>query len=166
MGREIRRVPANWEHPKTFGINYRKKCMEPQFVPLFDRDYAAECKEWYDKCANFVPRKGVDFFHEYSGNPPDKEKYVSYNVNGDLPWFQMYETVSEGTPVTPAFATQEELIEYLVAHGDFWDQMDAEVEGGSSGWRRDRAERIVKETGWAPSMVLTPEGLITPKEGA
>lgn len=166
MGREIRRVPANWEHPKTLQINYRKKCIEPQFVPLFDRDYDAECKEWYYNCENFKPTEGCKYFHESDGNPPDKEKYVSYNVNGDLPWFQMYETVSEGTPVTPAFATQDELIDYLVKNGDFWDQMDAEVDGSTVGWRRDRAERIVKETGWAPSMALTPEGLITPKEGA
>ena len=35
-------------------------------------------------------------------------------------WYQLYEVVTLGTPVTPAFATQEELITYMSEYGDFW----------------------------------------------
>lgn len=34
----------------------------------------------------------------------------------------LYEEVSEGTPVTPVFATEEELVDYLVENGNFWGQ--------------------------------------------
>jgi hypothetical protein len=37
-------------------------------------------------------------------------------------WWQVWETVSEGSPVTPAFETAEALIEHLVQHSDAWDQ--------------------------------------------
>lgn len=53
--------------------------------------------------------------------PPEREYYRSWK-DEDATWFQVWETVSEGTPVTPPFATKEELIDYLVANGDFWDQ--------------------------------------------
>lgn len=32
----------------------------------------------------------------------------------------LYQTVSEGTPVTPVFETKNELVDYLVEHGNFW----------------------------------------------
>jgi hypothetical protein len=99
MGREIRRVPANWEHPQ------------------------------------------------------------------EMTWYQVYETVSEGTPVTPPFETQSELVEYLVANGDFWDQR-CRKEGSSimecAPWSRKQAEAFVYGPGWAPSLISTPEtGLVT-----
>jgi hypothetical protein len=73
-------------------------------------------------------------------------------------WWQVYETVSEGTPVTPPFATKEELIEYLVEHGDFWDQRNRHdyrcyVDPGCyPPWSRKAATTFVMEDGWCPSM--------------
>ena len=57
--------------------------------------------------------------------------------------YQMYETVSEGTPVTPVFETEDELVDYLVNVGTFWNQK----------YSREAAEAFVK-TGWAPSFVM------------
>jgi len=67
-----------------------------------------------------------------------------------MTWFQAYETVSEGTPVTPPFATQEELIDYLATRGDFWDQ-----HRGEGPWPRENARKFVLGSGWAPSMIVT-----------
>jgi hypothetical protein len=57
----------------------------------------------------------------------------------DLPVEQLgwclYETVSEGTPVTPVFATAAELVEHLVQVGEDWDQVP---------YRREAAERLVE----------------------
>ena len=63
-------------------------------------------------------------------------------------WFQVYETVSEGSPVTPPFATREELVEYLVKNGDDWDQKQR-----TGGWDRAAAEAFVRQE-WAPSMIV------------
>jgi hypothetical protein len=52
--------------------------------------------------------------------------------------WQIWETVSEGSPVTRVFATREELIEHLVEGGDAQDR-----KGGRGGWSREYAERVV-----------------------
>lgn len=66
--------------------------------------------------------------------------------------WQVWETVSEGSPVTPAFATAEELIEHLVSNGDAWDK-----NRGKGGWDRAHAEQFVQD-GWQPSglMMIAP----------
>ena len=68
----------------------------------------------------------------------------------------MYETVSEGTPVTPHFAMKAELVDYLVEYGTFWDD--------GKGWHREIAERFV-DTGYAPSMIIENDVIKTPRDG-
>jgi hypothetical protein len=79
-------------------------------------------------------------------------------------WWQVWETVSEGSPVTPAFATADELVNYLVTSGDAWDQ-----KRGDGGWKREAAEKFVK-SGYAPSMMMVTnsEGskIYEPRDGA
>jgi hypothetical protein len=58
--------------------------------------------------------------------------------------YQAYETISLGTPITPRFATSDELIDYLVKHGDFSSQQRCD-----GGWSRSSAENFV-ELGWIP----------------
>jgi hypothetical protein len=71
--------------------------------------------------------------------------------------------MAEGSPVTPPFETKEELVEYLVEFGTFWDQTD-----GKGGWKRENAQRFA-DSGYAPSMIITctPEGvdIKTPRDG-
>ena len=57
--------------------------------------------------------------------------------------------MSEGTPVTPPFATREELIDHLVEGGDDWDR-----KRGRPGYSRESATAFVN-AGWAPSFVVT-----------
>lgn len=52
-----------------------------------------------------------------SGGPPQRACYCPWKPE-DATWLQVWETVSEGTPVTPPFATRQELVDYLVQHGD------------------------------------------------
>lgn len=61
--------------------------------------------------------------------------------------WQVWQTVSEGGPVTPVLPTPEALIDYLVSNGDAWDQAR-----GDGGWRRDAAESFVR-SGWAPTLM-------------
>lgn len=68
-------------------------------------------------------------------------------------WWQVWETVGEGSPVTPAFATPEELIEYLVANGDVWSQNRRARHGYNEDPppSRKAATRFVLASGWVPS---------------
>lgn len=63
--------------------------------------------------------------------------------------YQMWETVSEGSPISPVFATPEELASWLAENraGTVDEGMSAET------WLK-----FIKETGWAPSFVSGPEG--------
>lgn len=56
-------------------------------------------------------------------------------------WWQLWETVSEGSPVSPAFATPEELASWLAAHEDR-PKMDA-----------PRWVEFLTDHGWAPSLM-------------
>lgn len=160
MGREIRRVPPNWQHPMrtckhggVFGIPrgctvsrlFNGKC----FIPLMDNDIEGATQEWNDELVKYQaehPGCTVAEFCEEWGDRPDPERY--HPVWGDTAtWYQLYETVSEGTPVSPPFATKEELIEFLVTVGPYTDVP----------WSRMAAEQFVNELGWSPSLsVIVP----------
>jgi hypothetical protein len=168
MSRKIRRVPANWKHPKEI-TNGRYGSFE-RYVPLLDGDYTALAAQWdQNKLAweqgefpdGYVPDKnGVFTFEEWNGGRPIREHYVPYDVNGELPWWQMYETTTEGTPRSPAFATADKLVDFLVEDGE------QNTTGAHMGpWSRERAEQFVKEEGWFPSMVFLGGESYTAKTG-
>ena len=112
--------------------------------------------------------KKYKYFAEWGGDAPTYEYYRPNWKPEDMTWYQVYETVSEGTPVTPPFKTKEELIDYLVVDGDFWDQ-ERRREGNTtincSPWPREQAEEFVHSTGWAPSFVFAGGKLMSGVEG-
>ena len=119
MGREIRMVPPGWEHPRDGLGNYQ---------PLFDCSY----------------RQAVDAYlpgGDDGDEPPDQADYRPDWLDGEATYVQMYETVSEGTPVSPVFALREQLEDWLVTKGHSRD-----------------AARAFCASGWAPSMVMGPAG--------
>lgn len=167
MGREIRKVPAGWDHPVTQDTYGRERRQ-----PMYDETYETASAEWlseFDRIRSggakgyeieCYPGGVVDWASENTA--PSKEYYRPWS-DDEAVWFQLWETVSEGTPVSPPFETEDELIEYLAYNGDFWDQDRctkpdwAELWGGVLGvsaWGKERAERFVKGAGWAPSMII------------
>ena len=164
MGREIRMVPPNWDHPKVMRSYGRE-----EFQPMHDECFEDAAKQWKDEFVKWESggraAAGEDYataeFWEYHGSPPDREYYRPWK-DEEATWYQLWETVSEGTPVSPPFATKDELIEYLVANGDYWDQQRREdIKAGRycgmncDPWPREVAERFVHGSGWAPSLVMT-----------
>lgn len=149
MGREVRQVPANWQHPRSdrYGDN--------RYQPMHDRTYSEAVKEWKDGYENWKtdPESDCEFW-EWCGNPPDPEYHMPDDC-GERTWFQVYETVSEGTPVTPPFATLDELGDYLKANGDFWDQKRGHQPPSAEG-----VDAFLKG-GWAPSAMIGPGGMKT-----
>lgn len=165
MGREIRRVPPNWDHPVSERSNGREGKQ-----PMHDQTYKAARDEWVEGLMKW--ERGEDRsafmdadsdYWEYAGAPPEREYYRPWE-DAEATWFQLWETVSEGTPVSPPFATKEELAQYLAENGDEWDQkrcLDPStcrlfgMELGKPGWGIERARRFVNGPGWAPSMIVT-----------
>jgi hypothetical protein len=168
VGREIRRVPPNWEHPKHQVFNHRTNRLEEQYLPLRKIDVQTAWNGWfadflefnYELQAGKHGKHGYDktqpylSFCDWYGKPPDPKHFRPAWPEETATWYQVYETVSEGTPVTPPFATKEELVDYLCTHGDFWDQA-RRMEGKSNcgPWSRKNAEAFVQSE-WAPSMVI------------
>jgi hypothetical protein len=118
------------------------------------RDAAAEWKkgflEWEsgvrpDYCGE--ESRNLEYW-EWEGPPPGpREAYRPWR-DEEATWWQVWETVSDGTPVTPPFPLVEKLIDYLVIYGDEWDQR-----AGRGGWSRANAEAFCRD-GWAPSIVV------------
>lgn len=144
MGREIRRVPEGWQHP----VNDRG-----HFIALYDREYDAVAEQWVADCAAWSrgeheeQKKYHDtpkFFWDWQA-PPDAKCYRP-KYDGPATHFQVYETVSEGTPCSPVFASLEAMIEWMVMpidraspynRGQDWQCMQ--------GMTREQAERFCKE---------------------
>jgi hypothetical protein len=148
MGREIRRVPPNWEHPKRTDGRYQ---------PMFETCYEETANDWLYQNNLWINRTHPDqlkhedtpkYYWEWSGMPPEEGYHAQYKKE-EATWYQVYETVSEGTPASPPFATQEELVNYLVEHGDFWNQAR-----GEGGYSREASENFVYKTQFAFSGVM------------
>jgi hypothetical protein len=77
---------------------------------------------------------------------PDPSDYMPvFDEHKDALGWCLYETVSEGTPVTPVFATAEELIDHLATVGQDWSQQPM---------RREAAEVLVRTGSSFGSMVI------------
>jgi len=120
MGREVRRVPANWEHPKYDN---------GKFVPLYGASYAERAARWDKENAKWNEGMRNDFkggwkpleekykgmsFTEWGGERPVADDYMPDWPEDRRTHLMMYENTSEGTPISPAFETPEELARWLV----------------------------------------------------
>lgn len=149
---------AEWEQKKAdlanregrswkFGIEYHLTGYqsfgdsEPRVRPfyLFEGDNEEE-----------VTVRDEDHLHtlmttQHEHEKPNPEHYMPvFDVpESDLGWV-LYETVSEGTPVTPIFKTAEELVDHLATVGQDWDQVPM---------RRASAEAIVGQGGTIGSFI-------------
>lgn len=122
MGRELRKVPANWEHPKM---------SDGSFQPMFNRYYGDALAEWIkendewnagthkDLIGNPERKLEYPFYAMWGGNPPDVEFYQTQKYSPEeLTHIQLYETTTEGTPKSPVFRADEfeQLCEYAAEH--------------------------------------------------
>ncbi len=170
MGREIRRVPPNWEHPRyteddpPTGNRISKDWMG-HYKPLFDECFEEASHTWKENFRQWETGDHPDLsdetrhmeYWEYDGGPPMKEDYRPPFAEAPT-WYQVYETISEGTPVSPPFPTLEELGDYLVANGDFWAQRRGE--------RPPSPEQVQRflESGYAGPIVIKDRQLLANDE--
>lgn len=116
MGREVKRVPLDFDHQGIWP-GYEFHCNCENFTP--SDEFPDECSNGFDLCQNHY-------------DPPQGEGW------------QLWENVSEGSPVTPVFATKGELVEHLVRHG---------AGGAFEHISRQAAENLCS-SGWCPSGVV------------
>ena len=111
MGRELRKVPANWEHPKKEDGRYH---------PMFKTYYQDALNEWLeeneqwnngthsDLVRGVTTKEEHPFYAMWNGNPPDVDYYQTRKyTEEELTHIQLYETTSEGTPCSPVFKADE-----------------------------------------------------------
>jgi hypothetical protein len=164
MGREIRPVPDGWEHPTEEKPNYHRTTMETRFKPLFDRSYEEACAEWWKEAQAWQAGERPDYagddspkwYWDWNGSPPDVNYYRPEWADEERTHFQIYETVSEGTPCSPVFATLAEVADWMCQPIDrvTWPQYNRGKDWQcSQGKTREQAEAFTK-VAWAPSGVI------------
>ena len=151
MGREVRRVPPTWQHPVD---------NKGRYIPLMGGSYSERADKWLAECVLWQAGKHPDqqdddtakyrYYWDWDGGPPEQKDYRPEWSAEEATAYQVYETVSEGTPISPVFVTKEALITWLVTDGDGMDDG-----GGRRRLNREAAERFVKSA-WAPSFVSAP----------
>ncbi len=109
MSREMRKVPKDWVHPvKTNG---RHKA-------LFDGAGYERLVAAWDKERAKYPDKSEDEFDSWDGPRPDAEDYMLVGVPPEeRTHYQMYQTTSEGTPISPIMESPEELARWCADEG-------------------------------------------------
>jgi hypothetical protein len=150
MGREVRRVPATWEHPRDDKGSY---------IPLYGYSFSARLREWDegktkwnqglrdDYAGGWQPLGDVasESYEEWSGQRPVESDYMPDWPEAERTHYQMYEDTTEGTPISPVMSSPEELAHWLANN-------NASANGGMTAsyqaWLR------VCNGGYAPSMVM------------
>lgn len=123
MGREVRKVPAGWKHPKNGDGND---------IPLFGGSFKEDLAEWEEGFSQwekgFVKdwanvgwrRREADdspTFEEWAGPKPEEKDYMPDWPASERTHLQMYETCTEGTPISPVMETPEKLARWLADNG-------------------------------------------------
>lgn len=128
MGREVRRVKKDWQHPKD---------EKGRYIPLYDgAEFSARIASWDEGAQKWAeglylnPQGAWVAIREaligkpyssWDGERPDPNECMPLWSDDERTHFMMYENTSEGTPISPAFATAEELARWLVNNAGWFD---------------------------------------------
>lgn len=116
MGREVRRVPKDWEHSKDNRGN--DEPLDNKFAER-SREWMEGQKQWTKELReSFVNYPKIEWlpiededkkstYAEYAGERPRKEHYMPEWAEKEKTHYQMYEICSEGTPISPVMATHQ-----------------------------------------------------------
>lgn len=163
MGREVRRVPKDWEHPKYTEETETRRGQAGSYRALFEyADRTVDQKQWdievkqYEKGFLKSYKDGVEWeprgpelryttFEKYHGPRPSSANHMPKWADEERTHYQMYEDTSEGTPISPVMETPEELAQWLVDNNaSSFGAMTATYEQWLS----------ICKGGWAPSAVI------------
>jgi len=118
MSREIRLVPSDWQHPVD---------ESGRFIPVYDLDYDTAPLQWVNEVVqweqgdhherNEATAEGIRYYWDWELPPPTEESYRPVHES-EPQCFQVYETVTEGTPISPIFHDETSLLQWLIEQGD------------------------------------------------
>ena len=158
MGREVRMVPENWEHPKD-GFYHDGSV---RYLSLYGSSFSIRAKEYADSKAAWDRGEFPDYaseeskklsFEEWEGEAPKESDYMPEWPAAERTHLMMYETCSEGSPISPAFKTPEELARWLA---------DNNASAFGSSTASYESWLATCKQGWAISAVFVPDtGLIS-----
>lgn len=172
MGREVRKVPQEWKHPKDYKGNY---------VPLMGGSFSESANNWDRDAAmwrlGFKPFYGVEYNKivrrdgtvveqpkgicayspmgsdddrtqdpsDYFGQRPLRSDYMPDWPDAERTHWQMYEDTSEGTPISPVCSSPEILARWLADN--------QAISFGNSTAAYEQWLAMISR-GYAPSMVM------------
>lgn len=110
MGRELKRVPLNFDYPLNhvwygYYMNYIGTCYSSN-----DRNRCAQCKKMAEIKGIKPSSCGCPDFDGYFGEVQQQLKQLCEVPEGE--GYQLWETTSEGSPVSPVFETLDALCEW------------------------------------------------------
>lgn len=127
MGREVRRIPPNWSHPTDENGHY---------IPLVKYITNDEMEEQIAITESRLD--GSQSFDDYFVMPDWSKEECTH--------FQMYETTTEGTPISPVCDSPESLAQWLA------DNMGDAGAGGTATY--EQWLYMINNGGSAPTFVL------------
>ncbi|WBU27560.1 hypothetical protein OOZ54_12730 [Rhodopseudomonas palustris] len=127
MSREVRRVPATWAHPRD---------RQGRFIPLRGDNYAAAAAAWDEGARQWAagmvatndsrpgapawrPRDGFTVsrsYEDFAGLRPIAAAFMPDWQPEERTHWQMYESSSHGTPLSPPLPSTAELASWLADH--------------------------------------------------
>jgi hypothetical protein len=109
---EVCKVPKNWIHPQNAIGNYIPLCKASIFVKVR--------KAWEEAVKTKPAHLTIE---DWFGEPEpvfSTEEYTPNWAPEEMTHFQLYETVTEGTPQSPVMESLEELADWLSVNQDYW----------------------------------------------
>lgn len=114
MGRILKRVPLDFDYPLNTtweghcpSIEIFQKLFGEEYPFLYNykhiREICKKCKKNFGKCSESAD---YCFWH----NKSNKDKWYKEVPEGE--GYQLWETTTEGSPISPVFKTLEELCEW------------------------------------------------------
>jgi len=164
MGREVRMVPADyvhpvyseeetWEHPRLRGRFKPLFYATPEKFAETVAQYKLQKAQWKKGytldwvSGDFVPKsveESCATFSEWYGEPPQASDYMLIPKEQQT-HYMMFETVTEGTPISPVFPTAEALAKWLAETG---------ANAGAYSTATYEQWLNVCKGGYAPSMII------------
>lgn len=181
MGMELLRVPKEWKHPTKDDFKQRDErwriAYEPpsgffgqRWRPInMDESWDEAMRSWWWERITYYAKRWLGYWpavlglakepniavmfprDELDEKPPYFHDYRPRWRAKDRTHYQLYETVSEGTPISPPCASLEELADWCAS------QTARPVWNGTEKMDRAAWMRFFARGGWAPSAIVTPE---------
>lgn len=118
MAYELRRVPPNWKHPRD---------ESGKLVPMFGEPYEDAHRLWLAGDPHHPADEPEPVKCDLE--KPERGSYAPFSA-AEATRYQIYEDTTEGTPISPIFATKYGAVAWLVQEKISYEDAEAFVELG------------------------------------